>query len=75
MKASLPSRDERERERIDHVLLPQHARREGFFRIRGQYRHRGLGDDRAGIEFRRYIVHRAAVNPHAGLEGAAIPPP
>ena len=56
------------RQRIEAVLLAQDARGERVGRVARQHRHRGLGDDRAGIEVGRDEMHRAAADARAGIE-------
>src|SRR5918993_1367334 len=59
-------------EGIEHVLLAQHARGQCVFRVARQHRHRGLRDDRTGVELGHDVVHAAAVDAHAGFERATV---
>src|SRR4029453_9549665 len=54
--------------RVQAVLLAQDARSKRVGGVIRQHRHRGLGDDRAGIEVGRDKMYRAAADAGAGID-------
>ena len=57
---------------VEHVLLNEHAGGQAVLVVAGQHGHGGLGEDRAVVDDVGDDVDRAAMQLHAGGQGAAV---